>query len=643
MGSMWQVRDGRLVSTASEEALLVFRERLSVPVAIEYTGQILPGERPGDLSVVWSEDETPDQGSATSGTTPRPSRSYRLQAAAYENSYCAITSDPGNQRLAYAPLQLSVAQDHRIRIEIDADRMSLAIDGTIVVEHRERFATTSGHISLYGHFPGKAFDDVTIQGRPLAAQVSALAMGDVLFTYGHFADAAIVYGRLAEGGLAAPVVQEALFRRGLAERRSGQIDASRETWSHLIDPALAQTADAIRLEELLDTGQDELFRDRLASAWRRSSTAHDELRRQWQIAAGRLIAAQQVDRERAEALLRLRENLFPGDATSGYQVANLLLKLGRFEQLLKEHPQERRFGVAALMALGRPDEAERAGWLVPMDRVYLYLMRGDYAKLASESGLPGYFAAVALCKSGRAAEVRGTYEGHPAKLYLGRASELLNDPNAASGIINEALMVLGRFEEAAGGGIPNHPGSGQDAVAMAMLGRIPMAEARLGKALPELRLIAALESGDLIEAKRQRAAIAPLLDRSGSSGWFPSMVLAPFADRLAGNDTAFDHALQSMADGWKGVYAERARIFAGAALGKLDDAAVLAQPTASEAKAWLALAQALRAEREGHQADARIAYAAFTALPMSQRLLSENTPDPAIELFVAWRLRALGR
>ena len=34
-----------------------FLSRLVAPVAIEYTGQILPGARPCDLSVVWNEKE----------------------------------------------------------------------------------------------------------------------------------------------------------------------------------------------------------------------------------------------------------------------------------------------------------------------------------------------------------------------------------------------------------------------------------------------------------------------------------------------------------------------------------------------------------------------------------------------------------
>ncbi len=638
MGAMWQVREGRLVSTAAESANLIFRQRLSVPVAIEYTGQILPGERPGDLSVIWSEDEV----AAVRGQ-PSKARSYRIQAAAYENSYCGIFGNPGEQRLAYAPLQVSPGQDHRFRVEIDEGRISLTIDGQLVVEHRERFATTSGHIALYGHFAGKAFDDVTIQGRPLAEQVPALAMGDVLFTYGHFADAAAVYARLAETGDAKQTVQEALFRKGLAERRASRIDASRETFAQLIDPVLSQAAEAIRLEELLDTGQDELFRDRLAAAWRRSPAVHDELRRQWQVAVGRVTSANPLDVDKADALLRLRDGLFPGDATSGFEVANLLLRLGRYEQVLKEHPRERRACVGALLALGRADEAEKAGWLVPMDRVAVGLMRGTYRQMAAQVELPLYHRALALCKAGAAAEVVGDAANHPAKLHLGKAAELLSVPTLQGGIINEALLVSGRIDEAAGAGLPGREGTGRYAPALALLDRIPEAEASAGRLMPDQRLIAALAAGDQAAIRRERAKVKPPKDRSGTFGWFPGMVLAPFADRVLGDPVPLESTLKVMADGWKDVYAGRAQIFAAAVLGRMDDAAVLAQPTTSEAAAWLALVHAMRGELAGKPEEARQGYAAFTALPMHRRLLCENIPDPAVENFVAWRLRALGR
>lgn len=641
LGAMWQMRDGRLVSTAAEAAHLIFRQRLSVPVAIEYTGQILPGERPGDLSVIWREDEDVVQVPGT--PQPPRARTYLVQAAAYENSYCGIFGEPGGQRLAYAPRQLTVGVDHRFRVEIDEGRMSLAIDGEPVVEYRERFATTSGHIELYAHFPGKAFDDVTIQGRPLTDRISPLAMGDVMFTYGHFADAATVYARLSEGVASERIVQEAIFRKGLAERRAGLLDASRETWAQLLDPALAQAAEAIRLEELLDTGQEDLFRERLAAAWRRSPAAHDELRRQWQIAVGRARSAKPIDQARADALLRLRDQLFPGDQTSGYEVANLLLALGRYQQVLSDHPRERRACIGALLALGRADEAEKAGWLVPMDRVTICLMRGAYRQLATMPEAPVYHRAFALCKAGAAAEVVGDAAEHPAKLYLGKAAELVANPKLFGGMVREALVCLGRLEEAAGDGLPGREGSGHDPVALALLGRIAEAEAVLGQPRHDLRLIAALASGDREAAKRARAGVVPPTDRSGSAGWFSGMVLGPFADRLAGDPGPLDASLKTMADGWAGVYADRARIFAAAVLGRIDDAAVLAQPTASESAAWRALAAGLRAELAGDQAQALRGYAAFQALPMSSRLLFENVPDPAIENFVAWRLRALGR
>ena len=48
-------------------------------------------------------------------------------------------------------------------------------------------------------------------------------------------------------------------------------------------------------------------------------------------------------------------------------------------------------------------------------------------------------------------------------------------------------------------------------------------------------------------------------------------------------------------------------------------------------------------EATGQKTEARAAYDAFVALPIHQRLLALNVPDPEVEWFVAWRLRALAK
>jgi hypothetical protein len=90
-GDAWTVQDGRLVSQGADSSRLTLRQRVSVPVAIEYTARFDPGQRPGDLSVVWSEGGS---GGAAAGA-----RTFSIQAGAYDNSYCGIFLQPGDRRL----------------------------------------------------------------------------------------------------------------------------------------------------------------------------------------------------------------------------------------------------------------------------------------------------------------------------------------------------------------------------------------------------------------------------------------------------------------------------------------------------------------------------------------------------------------
>lgn len=636
----WVVRDGMLISTAKDSARLNLRQRLHVPVAIEYTGRMLLGQRPGDLSVVWSEGGAEGQG--TQGQKAAGARSFSIQAASNDNSYFGIFEQPGYRRLAHNPLQLEQGRDYRFRVEIDGERIAMLVDGKLVLEHRDSFPSTSGYISLLGWHPGKGFDDVRIYSRPPEATVPAAAMGDALYNYGHYDDAASLYGRLAEvGDRESPLVQQVLFKKGMAERRAGRTGDSNATWSDLTDPTLAETADALRLEDLFATGQRDLFLERLRSYWRRSTRAHRELRLQWATVASKVAEARSIDRPFAEALLALRKEVFPTDAITGYEAARLLLRLDRNEEMLREFPGERLHAVAALMALGRLDDLDKLPWVGQYDQVQMCFSRGDFQGVIDNQDPGSYQRAVAMCKSGRAADIQGTFARHPGLLHLGRAAELLQVKDLNPVAVNECLIALDRIAEAAGTGDPDHPGSGNDWRAHAMLGHVAEAEAVDGQPIPWLRLLAALEAGDAAAAAAARAEVKP--PPSFRYGWFPGMVIGPFADRLAGKPAALDESLAVMAKGWKQVHGQRAWRFARGALGEVGEAEVVGMPAVSEGRAWWLVASGLLAERGDRPAEARAAYAAFVALPGHQRLLEDNSVSAPVECFVRWRLRALTR
>lgn len=634
----WTMQNGRLVSTAATSARLTLRQRVSVPVAIEYTAQIQVGQRPGDLSVVWSEGGT--EGAGTGQRAVAGARTFSIQAGAYDNSYCGIFLQPGDQRLAHNTLQLEPGRDYRFRVEIEDGRIAMLIDGVKVLEHRDRFPSTSGFVSLLGWYPGKSFDNVVVLGRPLDGSVPTSAMGDSLYGFGHYDDAATMYGRLTEGGdVDRPSVQDALFRKGMAERRAGRLGDSSETWSRLTDPALVQATDCLRLEDLLHTGQNDLFIERIRSYWRRSGLAHADLQMQWAKAASEAANERLHDAAFAEALLQVRHELFPHDTTTGYEAARVLLRLERYEDVLREFPNERRSCVAALMALGRLDDLDKLPYLVWMDRLQMDFSRGRFEAIIEANETGSFHVAMAICKLGRAAELRGRFATHPAMLHLGQAEALLAMPPVLAP--NECLLALGRIEQAAGEALPGLPGSGHDWHALAILGRTQEAEKELGSRLPWLRLLQAVEAGDQTAVSALRPEVRP--SRNVNRPWFPSMVIGPFTDRLAGHPEAFDAALRTMAEGWQQLHGQRAWRFARAALGQADERDVVGMPAVTEGRAWWLVACGLRAEREGRSADARQAYEGFLALPGHLRLLEDNTFSAAVEYFVRWRQRALAR
>ncbi len=622
----WTVRNGRLISTTEGSARLTYRHRLSVPVVIEYTGSMLDGHPAGDLSVIWSEDLTAGRGT----------RIFQIQAGAFDNSHCCIQLRPDNLRLAYSPMTLVPEREYRFRVEIEGDRFAMSIDGVPVLEHRERFPSTSGYVTLLGWYPGKAFDNVRLQGLAIRERQPASTAGDAFYSYGYYEEAAAIYNRLVEGSASdSRLAQDALFRKGMAERRSGKIETSSETWSLLNDPELRQVSDCLRLADLVATGQHELFLQRMRAYWRRNPLIHADLLQQWCSAAD-AVMADKAPMAFAEPLLHIRNELFPDDNITGHHAGRILLRLGRNEDVLLKHPNEIRLRVLALLALGRLNEIDRMPGLTIHDRMAVDQARGRFAAITEYMPRTHFRNAVALCKLGRASE---SPLPHPAWLYLGRADELLLRRPITPAVANECLVLLGRIEEAAGAGVPEVPGSGKDPTALALLGRVDEAEAVDRIPRPWLRLLQAVEADDPAIPTLRAAVSAP---HSMNSPWFPGMVIGPFCDFLAGRPEPFDTAMRTMA-GWRQSHGLRAWYFARAVLGESDEQAVLGMPAVVEAQAWWHLATALRAERAGCTDDARAAYDAFLSLPTHQRLLEENTLNAPIECLVRWRRRALAR
>lgn len=640
MHGMFAVQGGRLVSTSDREALLIFRQRLTTPVAIEYSGEILPGTQPCDLSVQWSEDSGVAEDPTRFGSE---ARSYMIQAGAFSNEFCAIYQNPGRRLLAHANTQLEAGRTYHFRVELDGTRMSMQIDGVTVLEHVDEFPTSSGYLALYGYYKGKAFDDIRILQRHPPNQPGPLAAADLAFIERRFDAAAGLYARAFEATDDPAIRQPALYHKGLAEWRSGLGERAGRTWNQVRDPDLSMRVACVRLEGSFTTDGSTPRLTGFEEMYNAHPEARGLLRRSWQSVLQQQVESTQRNPLVIDYFLSMRSKLFPADESARYLAATTLLALGRNDEVLSAFPQERNACVRAMLAMGRSGEVLALPYVTRDDRRHALSMRGEFEQALALPGLGALWRIWTLVRMGKAEvalqdEINSAY---PVLLHLGRADELLESTPLGPQAANETLVCLGRLEEAAGAGLPSVPGSGSSVTAMLLLGQVDLAE-RIGKQpRVAIRCMQAAEHGDQRAYVAMRDQLAFPTNLGGGNGWFATVVLRPFMDQLAGDAAALDAQLRPRLELLSGVFSRTPWFIARAVLGETPVDEVLRMPCVSEAQAWRWLAAGMRAEVLGQRAEAVRAYTTFTELPMHQRLLSMNSPDPDVEWFVGWRLRAL--
>jgi tetratricopeptide (TPR) repeat protein len=636
---MFSVTDGKVVSIADRDAFLIYRKRLSTPVAIEFTGEMQVGTLPCDLSVQWSE---------ASGVAEDPSRfaqegrSYMIQSGAFGNSFCAIFQNPGRTLLALANRQLEVGRAYHYRVELDGTRISMDIDGVRVLEHHDVFPTQSGFISLYGFYPGKTFSDVRIlQGSPTNGP-TPLTSGDNDFLERRYGEAAAQYARVAELTKGGALLQQALYRKGLAEWSQGATERATSAWDRVTDSDLLAQIDCVRLEDVFKAGERTPRVSRFEEQYRDRPDLRDRLRQTWIMLAQQQLTASQRDAGAIASFLDIRERLFPQDEAGRYVAAMMLLSLRRYEEVLANFPEQQNPCARAMLALGRTKQLLDTEWVGNDERTHALGMRGLFAEVLNAPGLFPFSRIRTLIHVGRAEEALALEGGaHAALLHLGRAAEALDLPNPKGSSINEALICLGRLNEAAGNGLPQVPGSGSDSTAMLMLGQVDLAELAAKKSYPAIRFMQAAESGNDQDYVTFHDQIWLPPDLGGLTGWFAPIVLRPFVDILRGDSTALDTQVRPHLELLSGTYAQTPWFVARALLGETPLDSVLDMPSRDEAVAWHLVTAGIKAELDGHRDAALRAYAQFKALPMHQRLLVNNLPDAEVEWLVSWRLRAL--
>ncbi len=629
----WEQRDGRMVSKSDHDCALIFKKRLSPPVAIEYTGRFDSGIRPGDLSVWWCESDAfalrPDEDVDNA-------RAWWIQAGAYDNSWCTIWQTPARLRTQVNSLVLKPDRDIRFRVEIESDRLRMWIDGELVLEHRELVPIGSGTIALYTWDQGKQFDNVRIWQKEVQEVVSPLVVGDEAMRAERFGDAADAYARVADSLRGRPLGVEALYFQGLALHRQGSHALARKTWQGLPEGILRQRADCLAIDELINDGDVRTAVDRFTTWWNERPQVHDILRQRWQVCGQHLRHMRPLRTAEMLEWIKLRDATFPDDRASRWLVAEMFNVMGAWDETVRRFPDEYRAVAKALNALGRFDEVIASTWAVPLERVVARMGLGDVEGLLASNDLERGSRAELLCKAGRAAEAVKTHQ-YPAQLYLGRVDDLLVR-NAFGKRTNSVLIALGRYEEAAGAGIPGSPESGKHTNAMLLAGWLDEAE-KLQVDTRLHRLIAHLIAGRVDEARTLREGLSFNRSRFCYGSWFGQVVGIALIDTALGDATALRKAIERGASmrGWGG----RCAMVCAAALDPAQDATLSAMPWRTEAGAWLHVAQALRGELAGDRTAALAAWRAFAALPPIERLLEGHAPSIEVETFARWRLAAL--
>jgi len=634
----WQHRDGVITSASEYDCALILNQRLTPPVAIEYTGRFT-AQQQGDLSIWWCES---DAFALRPGEDIDNARAWYVQAGAYSNSWCTIWQTPARLRTQVNSLILKPDRDYRFRVEIDVDRLAMWIDGEKVLEHHEIFPISSGTIALYTWDPGKSFDDVRIWQKPVPALVSPLTLGDEALRSGRFDDAVTAYARVAASHQGEPLGDQALYFQGVALHRQGSPSKANKVWKELPDGILSQQAACLGIDDLIAQGDVGTAASRFATLWRDYPAVHNVLRQRWQICGQAMRRSYRGDPGALDQWIALRDATFPSDQASRWLVAEMFNVLNRWDETIQRFPDEYRAVAHAMLAIGRNAEVLAADWSLPLERTRARMNLGEIETALNSPDIDLTNRIDLLCKTGRAAEA-AKLAPYPAQLYLGGLDALLAQ-NALGASANAALIAAGRLDEAAGAGVQGSPQSGKDPLALVLLGRLDEAEhLKADTRLP--RLLHLLAQNQYPEAREQLAAAKhlPIRHHGCYNAWFGPSLGRALIDKTLGDTAALRTAVEDgtgKANGWGGRYA----LVCAAALDPAKDAAVSAMQWRSEAKAWLLIAQALRGELADDPVAALTAWRAFKALPMVERLIGEgHIPSPDIEVIADWRITVLGQ
>jgi hypothetical protein len=624
------VSDGTLVSTAPQAAFLLLRQPLSSAVAIEYDGWFEPGSKPCDLSVVWHEAPgLLDNPRVLLREAARP-RGFWLQAGAYANYFCALYRWPDGSRIDSSPLQLHAGR-HRIRAELDGQRLRMWVDGQLAFDHEELLPISTGYLGLYAYYPGKAFTSIRVYQKRLPEVAPVTHAADVLLDLQHYAEAEEEYRKVATSHGGRRLAAEATYRQGFAAWIDGRRDAALGIWAALPPGTSADRVEAHRLDLLVERGELAAACRSLVELYRRSPAVRQQLRSQWLA----WIRGKQgrIDPESADVLIATRQQAFPDHAGTANDCAILLNQLGRFAETCRLFPGEGVPAATALNRMGLPDETVKRFTRAPWIAHSALLRCGDFATLIADPEVSPSLRSTAAAWMGEAKSHVDdpAFERNYLLLYLDRAAEVLDAPTAPAAMRAYACFQLGRVDEATAL-TADHTG-----MLLAALAGTWDSSGISRASHPQLiawTMADAAALGDQALLDRARTALGPTwpdFDR-----WLAWMVIEPVIAARGGDASLLRERLARLDDGVRRAEAGRPWYLASYALGRLDAAAMDAMPARHEVAMWLVVGDALRAELAGDTVAAAQAWTRYRALPIHRRYVDRPLPDPGLERLAQW-------
>lgn len=439
------VNDGRLVSTGTGASIAIYRHKLGAPVAVEFVGSYRNGSPPCDLSLLWYGDvEFDPRGNAVAG---KPI--FRLQVGSHDNTYSCILDSTG-RCLAFSDYRIVPGQEVRLRFEIAETRLSIQADGETILVSELPIPAPAGWPALYGHYAGKAFDQVRIFRQQLSPQIPATAVPDWLAQHGRFDEAAPEYRRVAEELGSGPIAERARWLYAVCLQQT-EDPRARAAWDALAGTTYADRAQAARLEERFTAGDHHGLINSLpgiyAAAAPPTKAAIADGWTRWV----RILRNDKAGMDLLSAYADLQRDHLSQAPVTFRTASDLLAHLGRRHELIQRFPEQEALVAESWAALGYAEKGlalrADAGW----GRAGLLMQLGRLDEVLIDG--PPWAKGHALARRGRFEEILELFPDQRvyqalALQHADRFEELIRDYSDLQPICIDALIFSGRTDEA---------------------------------------------------------------------------------------------------------------------------------------------------------------------------------------------------